>query len=268
HYGRDYWDLAEFFINKGESEKAVEVAEEGLSKGEGRLTELFEFLTNHYAKNRDTANLERIVQHALKKKSDEKTMLDKLFIYYESQNDYEKAKKVLLQAFEYVKTAGYGQKASLYTHYNKMKQFLTGVDWKNIEPKIIAAIREKDLKGYLRICLDKGMKREVVDILLHPPKKQSMIGFWFETEYDFDEFASRLKEEFPEDIIKYYWQKAYSYIKNGNRKTYRIATEYLAKVKQIYIDILEEESQWKRRFTDIKAEFKKRPAFLQEVEEL
>jgi hypothetical protein len=64
----DYWDLAEFYIKKGERKTAVEIAEEGLLKGDGRLTELFEFLSDHYAKNRDTANLERVVQYAIKKK--------------------------------------------------------------------------------------------------------------------------------------------------------------------------------------------------------
>ena len=35
---------------KVDRKKAVEIAEEGLLKGEGRLTQLFEFLSDHYAK--------------------------------------------------------------------------------------------------------------------------------------------------------------------------------------------------------------------------
>ncbi len=94
HYGMDYWDLAEFYIEKGEQKTAVEIAEEGLLKGDGRLTELFEFLSDNYAKSRDTANLERVVQCAIKKKSDEKVMLDRLFEYYKAQNDYETPKEL------------------------------------------------------------------------------------------------------------------------------------------------------------------------------
>jgi uncharacterized Zn finger protein len=265
HYGMDYWDLAEFYIGKGDQQTAVEIAEERLFKGEGRLTQLFEFLSDHYAKCQDTANLERIVQYAFEKKSEEKEMLDRLFEYYKAQNNYENAKKALIKAFEYVKGVGYIQEVRSYAHYNKMKQFLTKADWKKIEPKIIQEVREKDLEDYMRICLDKNMKKEVVDILLNPQKKRPDGGFFSGREYEFDEFAMRLKEEFPEDIIKYYWQKAYGNIQNGNRDTYYIAARYLDRVKHIYIDILNEESNWEQRFSNLKVEFKKRPAFLEEL---
>ncbi|MGZ3905128.1 MAG: hypothetical protein ACXVC6_15605, partial [Bacteroidia bacterium] len=130
-----------------------------------------------------------------------------------------------------------------------MKQFLIEADWKEIEPKIVREVREKDLEDYIRICLDKNMNKEVVDILLNPRKKRLGIGFMLEKEYDFDEFAKRLKEKFPEDIIKYYWQKAYNNIQGGNRDTYRIAARYLGMVKHIYIDVLNEKSKWEQRFS-------------------
>jgi len=67
-HGMDYWDLVKFYVDKGDSEKALSTAEEGILKGEGRLTELFEFLWEHFSKEGDTANLERIVQTAILKK--------------------------------------------------------------------------------------------------------------------------------------------------------------------------------------------------------
>lgn len=263
-FGMDYWDLADFYIGKGELKTAVEAAEEGLLKGAGRLTELFEFLSEHYAKSKDTANLERIVQYAIEKKNDEKKMLDRLFEYYKP-NDYQNAKKALIKALEYVETAGYIPEVRSHAHYNKMKQFLVDTDWKEIEPKILREVREKDLEDYLRICLDKTMKKVVVEILLNPPKKRPGTGFVSESEYNFDEFAKQLKEEFPEDMIKYYWQKAYSNIQNGNRGTYHTAARYLEMVKHIYVDILNQESKWSERFSNLKIEFRKRPAFLEEL---
>jgi hypothetical protein len=137
-----------------------------------------------------------------------------------------------------VKGAGYIPEARSFAQYNKMKEFLVEADRKEIEPKIIKDVREKDLEDYMRICLDKNMKTEVVDILLNPPKKRPGFGLLSDGEYDFNEFADRLKEEFPYEIIEYYWQKAYSNIQNGNRNTYYIAARYLDRVKHIYIDIL------------------------------
>ncbi len=91
HYGMDYWDLVEFYVNKGDLEKALETAEQGILKGEGRLTELFRFLFEHFAKESDTANIERIVHIALTLKTEEKNMLDRLFEYYRTQGNYEKS---------------------------------------------------------------------------------------------------------------------------------------------------------------------------------
>jgi len=254
-YGLDYWDIIEFYTGKGELQKALDTAEEGILKGDGRLTELFQFLFDHFAKKKDTANLERIVHTALTRKTEEKEMLDRLFKYHKAQDDYENAKEALLKAYEFVQYGNY------YGEYKKMKEFLKDSDWKLIESKIFKEIREKNIHDYLRICLDKNMKKEVLSTILNPPRNR----WGFVTENDFDEFADKLKEDFPEEIIRYYWQKAYSDIPNGNRKTYRTATRYLAKIKHIYTNLLKEESRWKQRFSDLKTEFKNRPAFLDEV---
>ncbi|HII79878.1 MAG TPA: hypothetical protein HA261_05685 [Methanosarcina sp.] len=42
----------------------------------------------------------------------------------------------------------------------------------------------------------------------------------------------------------------------------------LEKAKYIYIDILKNEAGWAKRFSDLKSEFKKRPAFLEIASEL
>lgn len=47
-YGMDYYDLVLFYINKENIEKAVEIAKLGIHKGEGRITDLLEFLFEHY----------------------------------------------------------------------------------------------------------------------------------------------------------------------------------------------------------------------------
>lgn len=44
--GGDYYDLATFYWDSGEKEKALQVAEEGFKKGQGRMDELRAFLTD------------------------------------------------------------------------------------------------------------------------------------------------------------------------------------------------------------------------------
>jgi len=110
--------------------------------------------------------------------------------------------------------------------------------------------------------MDKNMKEAVLHTILKPPEMQ------WGMRNEFDEFAANLEEDFPERTIEYYWQNAYRNIPRGNRGTYRIAAGYLAKVKRIYVNLLKDESRWKKRFSDLKAEFKNRPAFLDEVRKL
>jgi len=260
-YGMDYWDLVNFYIDRGDLQKALETAEKGILKGEGRLTELFQFLFDHFAKARDSINLERIVHTALDRNTEEKEMLDRLFEYYKGEKNYEKAKESLLKSYEFVKHGNYYKK--YYAEYKRMKKFLKDSDWKLIEPKIFKDAQE-NIYDYLRICLDKNMKKTILNTILNPPKNQ-----WeFVIENGFDEFADKLKDDFPEKIIEYYWRKAYSNIPKGNRETYRNAARYLAEVKHIYIKILKEESRWIQRFSNLKVEFKNRPAFLDEVRKL
>ncbi|MBL7117988.1 MAG: DUF86 domain-containing protein [Candidatus Syntrophoarchaeum sp.] len=207
HYGMDYWDLAEFYVNKGDLQKALETAEQGILKGEGRLTELFQFLFEHFDEERDTANIERIVRVALTRKSEEKDMLDRLFEYHKTQGNYEKAKEALQKAYKIMRYGNY------YAEYNKMKEFMRAADWKQIEPKIFNDVQEKDICDYLRICLDKNMKETVLHTILKPPENQWIM------KNEFDEFAAKLEEDFPERIIEYYWQSAYRNIPGGNRNT-------------------------------------------------
>ena len=261
HYGLDYWDLVKFYSGKGDSLKALETAEEGILKGEGRLTELFEFLLAHFAKKGDTANLERIVQTALSRQTVEKNMLDRLFEYYNSLGDYESAKETLIKSFGF--TGGHG---SYYAEYKRIKGFLKEPDWNSIEPEIFNKIKEKDLYDYLRICLDKDMKETVIESLMNlntPIYNQGL-----SIEDGFNGLADELANDFPENVIEYYWKKACKNIPNGNRKTYKFAAKYLGKPKSIYIDVLKDETTWHKRFSDLKSQFKSRPAFLDEVRHL
>lgn len=49
-YGADYYDLASFYWKAGEKKKAIQIAEDGLRKGQGRMDELRQFVAQR-AKN-------------------------------------------------------------------------------------------------------------------------------------------------------------------------------------------------------------------------
>lgn len=254
-YGMDYWDLVTFYIARNKPQKALKIAEEGILKGEGWVTELFLFLFDHFAAKKDIDNLKRIVNTALERKTEEKPMLDSLFEYYKGQKDYENAKESLLQSFDFIEHKGH------YAEYKKMDKFLNEQDWKQVEPEIFEKTKEKNIHDYMRICLDKNMEKTILDVIFNPPVNRRR----FTIENNFDEFADRLIEKYPEKIIEYYWEKARKNIPGGNRKTYALSAGYLGKAKDIYITALNDESAWKKRFFNLRMEFKSRPAFLDET---
>jgi len=54
-YGGDYHELATFYWERGEREKALEVGREGLTKAQGRMTELRQFMAERAKKSGDRA---------------------------------------------------------------------------------------------------------------------------------------------------------------------------------------------------------------------
>ncbi|HEX3036502.1 MAG TPA: SWIM zinc finger family protein [Thermodesulfobacteriota bacterium] len=55
-YGMDYYKLVEYWKEKGNRQKAVEIAEGGIKKGEGRIIDLVEFLKKYYKGKKDYEN--------------------------------------------------------------------------------------------------------------------------------------------------------------------------------------------------------------------
>ncbi|MDO8549482.1 MAG: hypothetical protein Q7S39_04925 [Ignavibacteria bacterium] len=254
HYGMDYWDLVQYYFGKRKKELALETAQKGIENGDGRLIDLYDYLIKHYSKIQDSNGLEMIVQTAMKRKNDEKYVLDRLFEYYKN-HDYEKAKEKLLQSFKINNHKKY------FEEYKRMKTFLSEGDWNKIEPEIINEAQNKSIFDYMNICLDKGMKDTVIKTISTPPKDQ----WGYCTYTDFDTFAEKLEKDYPKEIIDYYYKKAYSRIPNGDRKTYKEAVKYLQKVKSIFLKHLKDADKWTQVLNNLQIEFKNRPAFIDEV---
>jgi hypothetical protein len=58
-YGGDYHDLASFYWKAGEKQQAMQVAEEGLRKGQGRMEELRQFVAQQA---KDAGNRDRYLE--------------------------------------------------------------------------------------------------------------------------------------------------------------------------------------------------------------
>jgi methionine synthase II (cobalamin-independent) len=78
-------------------------------------------------------------------------------------------------------------------------------------------------------------------------------------------YSDKLKNDFPEKIIEYYFKLALYDVENGaNRKSYVTSMKYFKKAKEIYLDILDDKPRWESKLTEIKARYNKRKAFMEE----
>ena len=250
NYGSDYFELVGFYTKKGDIETALLYAHEGLVKGEGRVDHLTAYLFDHYENRRQVDKLEELLQTCEEKKKERAFVSSRLYEYYKDSSDYDNAKRCLLKEFEYITSR------NLDDQYKKMKKYLNDSDWNKIENSLFKELKKRDIEGYMRVCLSKGLKKEVYDIIT---EKFTPWG----NDYDF--FADKLKKDFPEKIIEYYFRIAVNHVENGsNRKSYNSSMKYFKKAKAIYLNVLKDATRWENKLAEIRERYKKRRAFLEE----
>ena len=250
-YGTDYFELVEYFTKQGDTVQALYYAHKGLENGGGRIDHLVSYLFDYYEKRKDTGELEKIMQVCENRKSECSFVSGRLHDYYKDNGDYANAKKYLLKEFDYAKNN------ALDKQYEKVKKYLNESDWQSVENNLFASLKKRDITGYMNICLKKGLKQEVYDVIT--TEKFSPWG----NDYDF--YADKLKNDFPEKIIEYYFKLALYHVENGaNRKSYVTSMKYFKKAKEIYLKILKDKPRWESKLAEIRERYNKRKAFMEE----
>jgi tetratricopeptide (TPR) repeat protein len=256
-YGNDYLELAQYYEEQGDTEKALDTAHKGLRKGAGAMGGLISFLFDCYEQKNDTAQLEKLAQFCENNNNELEMVYGRLHEYYKTGGDYANAKAYLLKQFDSL-----GGR-ELNKRYAAIKDYLKPDDWDCVESKLFASIKERDLPGYLNICLEKGLRREVCDTITSKPVPgYTRYGLWSD---NYDSFADRLMKDFPNEIITYYWDRAIALIESGkNRDNYINAMPYFRKVKNIYTEILKDTPLWERKLAGLRSAYPKRRALLEE----
>jgi len=214
---------------------------------------LVSYLFDYYENHKQPDELEKLMQTCENKNQERDFVSGRLYEYYKACGDYENAKKYLLKNFEYSKSR------ALDSQYAKTKEYLTDNDWQKVEDNLFKSLKNRDIEGYMRICLEKGYKQEVYDIIIAARPSLSPWG----NDYDF--FADKLKKDFPEKIIEYYFRYAAYYVENGsNRKSYIASMKYFKKAKEIYLKVLKDNTRWVNKLAEIRARYQKRRAFIEE----
>ena len=99
-YGNDYLELAQYYEQQGNIDKALIYAHQGLKKGEGALNGLVSYLFDYYESKNDTKQLESLKSFCETKNIHLEEIYNRLFAYYKTADDYEKAKEYILKSLK------------------------------------------------------------------------------------------------------------------------------------------------------------------------
>ena len=119
-YGSDYHDLATFYWESGEKEKALNVAEKGLRKGKGRMKELRQFVA---ARAKESGHREKFMQLQFEQATDRLTLSTyKAFKKSCTPDQWLRFEEKIL---ERMKSAWISEKLKIYMHRKEYAEAVT-----------------------------------------------------------------------------------------------------------------------------------------------
>jgi hypothetical protein len=214
--GADYHDLAEFYWETGEKEKAVQIAQKGLKKATGRMNELRAFVAER-------------AQEA----GDRTTWIE---LQFDQATD-----------------------CLTLDRYKKFKTACTAEEWKAYEPRLLKKMKDTGKTEQMKIHMDRKEYDSVVNLL----SKCSYPQYNFVSDPHVS-IAEKLEKRYPEKILTWYISGLGNLSSNQKREEYARKAEVMAKVRHMLVDVMNDESRWKKLAVKVKNDNLSRPAFQQE----
>ena len=220
-YGSDYLELAAYYKKHDEEETALKTVLEGLDKADGRLDEIYEYLFRYYEENKNEAALERLYEKSEKRNRDQDTIVELMNQYYQKKGDYAKQKETLLKLLSCCDSR------KLHKLYQKCRQELSDVDFREEESAILSMIKKRNLSIYFDILMDKGETREIIEYIT---QHQQYRGWGLDQGHY---FSKRLSGEYPREVVDMYWKEVTFYVSLGKEKNYGHAVKVLKEIRTI-----------------------------------
>ena len=140
----DYWRLAQYWIEKDQNDKALEVMKEGIEKGEGNKEKLYLYMQAHYEARGDYDAILKLLELKIQRSQ---------YSYYGLEND--ETYKYLMN--HYKSTDNYKGEVELlnlrlasdsridFRFYKEARDMLQGSDWSNFEKLFVDRIKKRGI---------------------------------------------------------------------------------------------------------------------------
>lgn len=220
-YAEDYMEFADYYMNRGDEEKALKTVWDGLRKGDGRLDQVYRYLFAYYRDKGDEKSLEKLYLESQKRQRDQDTILNLMHQYYKDKGDYDRQRETIIKLFSCEDTG------NLYGLYQSCRDELTEEDFAREEKGILAVIKKRKLVVYFDILMDKNETKEVIEYIA---EHQQYRG-WGMDEGHY--FSKRLAGQYPREVVEMYWNEVGVFVRMGKLENYRHAVKVLKEIRKI-----------------------------------
>ena len=273
-YGGDYWRLAEYWLNQGEQEKALTIIHEGLEKGQGRKTELYEALQKHYQQRKEYDKIFELLERKVARQDlDHRSFkLDSTYQllrnYYKKQKNYE-GRGILLEMRLL-------SNAIDLEFYQEAEKTLTAEDWQTFELRILKNLHDrlrqqkKQRTGFGWMYAPYTSSEATVLAEIYHYKQD--VDNLFDTVKDNIEllrkYEALLMPHYTVEYLEQYRNRIDRLIADRGRQNYQAAVPYAKAIKKMYTDILHTPDEWTAFITNLRQKNKTLRALQQEFARL
>ena len=252
-YGSDYLVIAKYYDDKDDHKTALKYVLDGFDRSSGRMDELYQYLFKHYLACKNDKALWDLYEKVIKKQRDLDCMAELMYHYCKQKSDYQGQKNMLIKLLETCNAS------EILKWYKQCRQDFKPEDWQQEENSILQRIKNKSITTYLDLCLEKGNKKEVLEIVLHPPRMN-----FFSSIDSGHRYSKMLVEDYPIEILKLYWGQVHLLVSEGQNKNYRKAASTLQEIKSIMLKN-KLAAEWEKQLSELKETYKRRRNFLREI---
>lgn len=235
-FGMTSLELAKYYIDTKQDEKAISACEEALLNHEEPIADIYNYLLDFYIKYDEGDKLNKLVNESFNNIEITKNIIDKTLRYYLNNGDMYNYKQLLISAFKVPYEKNY------FEEYKKIKQYIDESEFISMRPSLLNIVKFSinTKEDYLQICLYEKLYDNIIETLKSvktaPPEDNNFKIL--------DKFADHLKERFPIEIIDYYISVFEILLKVNTDGVYDDITKYIEKIQYIYIEILDSIEKW------------------------
>lgn len=266
--GVDYWRLAQYWLAQHDRGKALDVAWQGIERGEGRKVEVYAFVQEELRQRGDYEAIAGLLQRKVEKQefdTHHHFLHDGTYVclweHYTTAQNYDGQKYLLNLRLDHHDID--------LDFFKTAKACLNETDWPAFEARIIADLeeraqaRQKTPPAWFVPSFPNQIMTlaEIYDYLDDYDRLFDTIKHQVEL---LRQYESKLLPHFSAEYLELYQNVVNRLIAARGRDSYKAAAQYAQTIRHIYVDVRKAPQDWERYIGGLRAENKRLRVFLEE----